>query len=124
MNRIKRAAAITVTLLLIATPCLAENTFETVFKDAFYGGLTGALVGGAAMVFTKQPGKHWDYVEYAGAGGVLVGAAYGAVVATKSLAEYDNGHIKFSMPTIKPEFREAKGQTNFVAMAEIFRGKF
>lgn len=125
MKCFKRSIAIMVTLLFIATPCLAENMGETIFKDAFYGGLTGALVGGALMVFTKQPGKHWDYVQYGAAGGVVVGAAYGALTASRSFAEIDNGKVKFSMPTIMPELREApRGGTSFVAMAEIIRGRF
>lgn len=127
MHILKRNAAIAVTFLLIATPCLAaENAFETFFKDALYGGLTGGLVGAAVLAFTRQPGKHLDYIGYGAAGGVLVGAAYGAVVTTRSLAEVDHGHVRFAMPTIIPEIREpnSKGQTNIVATAELIRGKF
>lgn len=126
MKRLQQSAAIILSLVFLATPCFADgNTFETIFKDAFYGGLTGGLVGGAVMIFTKQPGKHWDYVEYGAAGGILVGATYGAIVATRSLAEFESGKIKFSMPTIVPEFREnPRGQTNFVAKAELIRGRF
>ncbi|HEY5512883.1 MAG TPA: hypothetical protein VIK40_04490 [Geomonas sp.] len=127
MNRLKRSAVVAVTLLFIATPCLAEeNAFKTVFMDAFYGGLTGALVGGAVLAFTAHPGRHLDYIGYGAAGGVLVGAAYGAVTTTRSLAELENGKVRFALPTIIPEFRDAnsKGQTSIVATAELFRGRF
>jgi len=127
MNNLKRGAVLAVTLLFIATPCLAaDNAFKTFFEDAFYGGLTGGLVGAAVLAFTKQPGKHLDYVGYGAAGGVLVGATYGAVVTTRSLAEIENGRVRFSMPTIMPERREAnsKGQTSIIATAELIRGKF
>jgi hypothetical protein len=127
MNNLKRGVALAVTLLFIATPCLAaDNAFKTFFEDAFYGGLTGGLVGAAVLAFTKQPGKHLDYIGYGAAGGVLVGATYGAVVTSRSLAEIENGRVKFSMPTIMPELREAnsKGQTSIIATAELIRGKF
>ena len=127
MYNLKRSVALAVTLLFIATPCLAaENAFKTIFEDALYGGLTGGLVGAAVLAFTKKPGTHLDYMGYGAAGGVLVGAAYGSVVATRSLAEIENGTVRFSMPTIRPEIREAnsKGQTSIIATAELIRGRF
>lgn len=127
MKNLKRTAAIVMTLIFMATPCLAaDNPIKEIFEDAFYGGLAGGLVGAALIVFTDKPSDHLDYIGYGAAGGVLVGAAYGAVSASRSLAEYDKGEIKFSMPTIRPEFRESsvRGQTTLYAMAEIIRGKF
>lgn len=126
MKSFKRSAVLLLTFLSIATPTLAaENVFKTFFEDAFYGGLSGGLVGAAVLAFTKQPGKHLDYIGYGAAGGVLVGATYGAVTTTRSLAQFENGEVKFSMPTIIPEIREAsKGQNAIVATAELFRGRF
>lgn len=127
MYRLKRSVLLAVTLIFIATPCLAEeNALKSVFQDVFYGGLSGALVGAAVLAFTKKPGQHLDYIGYGAAGGVLVGAAYGAVTTTRSLAELENGKVKFSMPTIIPEIREAnsKGQTAIIATAELLRGRF
>jgi hypothetical protein len=126
MYSFKRSAALAVTLLFIATPCLAEgNAFKTFFQDAFYGGLTGGLVGAAVMAFTKKPGTHLDYIGYGAAGGVLVGAAYGAVITTRSLVEVENGKVRFAVPTIRPEIRDAsKGQTSYIARAELVRGSF
>jgi hypothetical protein len=104
----------------------ADSAIKTLFQDAFYGGLTGGLVGAAVMAFTKKPGNHLDYIGFGAAGGVMVGAAYGAVVATRSLAEVENGRVKFAIPTIRPEFREpnSKGQSSIIATAELIRGKF
>jgi hypothetical protein len=127
MNNLKRGVALAVTFCFLATPCLAaENGFQSIFKDAFYGGLTGGLVGAAVLAFTKRPGNHLNYMGYGAAGGVLVGAVYGTVVATRSLAEVENGKVKFAVPTIVPEFREAnsKGKTAIVATVELARGKF
>jgi hypothetical protein len=127
MHRLKRSASLAVTLLFLATPCLAaENAFKSFFEDSFYGALSGGLVGAAVLAFTKQPGKHLDYIGYGAAGGVLVGAAYGTAAATRSLADLQNGKLKFALPTIMPELREAnsKGQTSIGAMAELIRGSF
>ena len=127
MKNLKRSAVILVTLIFMATPCLAaENEFKTIFEDAFYGGLVGGLVGAALMVFTDHPSDHYDYLAYGAAGGVLVGASYGVITTSRSLAEYEDGQVKFSMPTIRPEFREGnvKGQSTIVATTELIRGKF
>ena len=127
MNSFKRSVVLAVTLIFIATPCLAaENAFKTVFQDIFYGALSGALVGAAVLAFTDKPSSHLDYVVFGAAGGALVGATYGAVTTTRSLAELENGEVKFSMPTIIPEIREAhsKGQTTIIATAELIRGRF
>ncbi|WP_224982157.1 hypothetical protein [Geomonas agri] len=127
MKNLKHAVAILVTLLSMATPCLAqENGMKTIFEDSFYGGLAGGLVGAAMLAFTDKPADHLQNVGIGAGIGVIVGAVYGAVAASRSLAEYDNGKVKFAIPTIHPEFREgnAKGQSNIVAMAELLRGKF
>ncbi|ACH39305.1 hypothetical protein Gbem_2293 [Citrifermentans bemidjiense Bem] len=127
MNKLKRCIAVVLTLVFMATPCLAaENAFKTVFEDSMYGGLAGGLVGAALVVFAKKPADHLDYIAYGAASGVLVGAAYGVLTTSRSFAEIENGKVKFAIPTIKPEFREGnvKGQTTLVAVAELIRGKF
>jgi len=127
MYSLKRSAVLAITLLFIANPCLAaENAFKSVFQDIFYGGLSGGLVGAAVLAFSKHPGSHLDYIGYGAAGGVLVGAAYGAVTTTRSLAELEHGEVKFAMPTILPELREAnsKGHSAIIATAELLRGRF
>lgn len=127
MNKLKRCIAIVVTLVFMATPCLAaENALKTVFEDSMYGGLAGGLVGAALLVFTHKPADHLDYIAYGAAGGVLVGAGYGVATASRSFAEIENGKVKFAMPTVKPELMEGnvKGQTTLVAFAELIRGKF
>jgi len=127
MHSLKRSAVLAITLIFLANPCLAaEDTFKSVFQDLFYGGLSGALVGAAVLAFTKHPGDHLNYIGYGAAAGVLVGASYGAVTTTRSLAEVENGEVKFAMPTIIPELRDhdSKGHTTIVATAELIRGRF
>lgn len=76
----------------------AENSFETVFKDGFYGGMAGVLVGGAILVFKDHPGDHLNYLSYGAAIGVFVGVTFGLVSATRSLAELDDHKLVFHLP--------------------------
>ena len=127
MYGVRRSLLLAAMLLFVATPCMAaENAFKSLFEDIFYGGLSGGLVGAAVLAFTKQPGKHLEYIAYGAAGGVLVGATYGAVTTTKSLAEFKNGEVTFSMPSIVPELRETnpRSHASILAMAELLRGTF
>ncbi len=105
-------------------PCrAAENAFKEIFTDSVYGGLSGTLVGGAVMAFTKRPGDHLDYMAYGAATGIMVGAAYGI---GKAMVEMDSGKVKWSMPTVIPDVQDtnSKGQTPIVVMATLLRGKF
>ena len=126
MKSFLRRAVLTFMLLLIASPAFADGAIKSLLKDVFYGGLSGGLVGGAVAVFSKHPGSHLDFVGFGAAGGALVGAAYGTMVAVNSLAEVENGHIRFFLPTIKPQIQDtnSKGKTPIVFSAELIRGKF
>ncbi|HET6465005.1 MAG TPA: hypothetical protein VFH55_05270 [Nitrospiria bacterium] len=75
-----------------------ENSFEMVFKDGFYGGLAGALVGGAALAFKDHPGDHLNYISYGAAIGVFVGVAFGLVKTGHDLAELDDHRLVFHLP--------------------------
>ena len=124
-----RTLTIAIAFLLFAVctaPCQAasaESTFKPIFMDAIYGGLTGSLIGAAALAFTHKPGRHLDYIGYGAAAGVVVGAAYGI---GKAVVELDNGRVRFSMPTIIPDFPEANSRSKnpVVITAELVRGKF
>lgn len=126
MQNFKRGVIMAITFIFLANPCLAaDNAFRSVFQDVFYGGLSGALVGAAVLAFTNKPSDHLDYIGYGAAAGVLVGATYGAVTTTRSLAEVENGEVRFSMPTIIPELRDSdSGRKSIVAMTELIRGRF
>jgi len=118
-----------ITFLLLAvwcTPCKAEDTFEGIFRDAFYGGLVGGLVGTALLVFTDKPGDHLDYIGYGAAGGVLAGTAYGVAKTTRALAELENGKVKLAVPTVVPDYVRtgADGEREVVLKAEVLRGRF
>lgn len=130
MIGIRRVVVMLVTVGVLAgwcSSCLAaESAFKEIFEDAFYGGLTGTLVGAAVLAFTHKPKDHLDYMYYGAAGGVLVGASFGLVKNSRALAEFDNGKVRLAVPTIMPDIRDtnSKGQTPVVIMAELIRGKF
>jgi hypothetical protein len=130
MKKMKKTLAVVIAISMLTSwsaSCYAsDNAFKDTFESAFYGGLVGTLVGGALLAFTKRPGDHLDYLAYGGAGGVLVGAGFGIIRSAKSLAEYENGKVKFAIPTIIPELRETgfNGQTALSFNAQLIRGKF
>ena len=130
MNRMRRLVVTMLAAVMIVGWCIpcraADSTFKEIFEDAFYGGLTGAIVGGALLAFTHKPKDHLDYLYYGAAGGVLVGAGFGLVKSSRALAEYDNGRVRFAIPTITPDIQDtnSKGQTPVVIMAQFIRGRF
>lgn len=130
MQRVRRMAVAGLTALILTVWCAPSHAedegFGTIFKNALYGGLSGALVGTAIMAFTHKPGDHLDYIAYGAAGGVLAGAVYGSARAAQALAEVENGTVKLAMPTIMPDLipAGAKGEGGMMIMAELLRGKF
>jgi ABC-type Fe3+-siderophore transport system permease subunit len=109
-----------------ATAFAGDNAFRDIFEDAFYGGAAGALVGAALLAFTKKPANHLDYLGYGAASGVLVGTVYGVAKSARSLAQIDNGIVKFAMPTVIPDLSDspATRQTNITWRASLLRGTF
>ncbi len=131
MKKVKRLVTMILAAILPMTwavPCLAvESTFKEIFQDSLYGGLTGSLIGAAVLDFTKRPGNHLEYLGYGAAGGVLAGAAYGAIKVAKSLAEMDDkGTVKFAIPLIIPDFHDAtsRAQSSYTINAQLLSGKF
>lgn len=75
-----------------------ENAMREVFRDGFYGGLAGALVGGAFLAFKDEPGDHLNYIAYGAAGGVLAGTLYGMASVSRAFAEVENGKVYVNLP--------------------------
>ncbi len=114
-------------LIPLGSRCVAgENTFKGICEDSLYGGLAGALVGTALMAFTHNPEDHNDYIVYGAASGVLVGATYGLVNATRSLATVENGRIRLSIPTILTSLDDgnSKGEFALTLKAILIQGTF
>jgi hypothetical protein len=129
MKQLRKLVAVMtlVSLLSMASSAFAaDDTLREVFTDAFYGAAIGGLVGGAIMVFEKQPLKHFNYVAYGAASGVLVGTAYGLARSARAFAEVENGRVKVAFPTVTPELIEspASGRTTIAWKADLIRGTF
>lgn len=107
------------------TPASAQSALSATFEDALYGGLTGALVGGAVLVFQDEPEDHLIYIAYGAAIGVIAGTVYGVVNATRAFAEVEGGSVRFGMPMVIPAL--APGHDGSVALAvhaDLFRARF
>ncbi len=101
MKKTAIVVALTCALLAARTVRAEDNTLNTVFKDALYGGLIGALVGGAALAFADHPGDHLNYIGVGAAVGVIGGTAFGLVQSSRAFAEIENGKVAVSVPSVK-----------------------
>ncbi len=130
MKRIKRLSMMIFAAILPLTwaaPCFAlESAFKEIFQDSLYGGLTGSLIGAAVMAFAKRPANHLDYMGYGAAGGVIAGAALGAVRVAKSLAEIDQeGKVRFAIPLVIPDIHDtSRAQSAYTINTQLLSGKF
>jgi hypothetical protein len=98
---------LSVLLWLLPAPVQAKDEVEEVFRDGFYGGLAGLLVGAAFMAFAEDPGDHLANL-YIGAGiGVLAGTTYGILKASRAFAEVDQGTVTVHAPTLRMELEPA-----------------
>ena len=130
MKKVTKVLAIVVAVSLLSSVSVSshatDNPFIDTFESALYGGLAGALVGAALLVFTENPEDHLNYMAYGGAGGIIAGTLYGVAKTSKSLVEYDNGTLKYAIPTVIPEIRQnqSKGTSSVVLNAQLIRGTF
>ena len=73
---------------------------KDIFKDSFYGGMVGALIGGAFLVFRDDRSDHLDMIAYGAATGVIMGAVLGLTKAGKALTEFEDGRFHVQFPTV------------------------
>ena len=70
-----------------------------IFKDGFYGGLAGALVGTAALLFDIEEAEdHLNYIANGAGIGVIAGTAYGIYSATRAVAEIEGSRTVWHLP--------------------------
>ncbi len=122
-------AALMMTVAVISGPepvRAANNEMGEVLVDGFYGGLIGALVGGAVMVLTDDPGDHLQYMVTGAGIGIIGGTVYGlSNVARQAMIDVDRGHLAWRMPTISPDVTAAPGEAAHVAVsAALLRIRF
>lgn len=98
---------------------------KEVFKDGLYGGLAGALVGGAVLAFTNDPGDHLNYIAYGAAGGVLAGTVYGIASVSRAFAEIERGRLYVNLPSPQAEFRKTgTDEFEMIYSMNVFRFNF
>ncbi len=105
----------------------ANNEMGEVLVDGFYGGLIGALVGAAVMVFTDDPGDHFQYMVTGAGIGVIGGTAYGlSKVARHAMIDVDRGRVSWHLPPVEPAVSPlVPGETPEVTVsAAIVRVRF
>ena len=117
-------AVVAVILATSFSAVAGENQMKTTFHSAWYGGLAGALVGGAILIFREDPGDHLDYIAYGFGTGVIVGAAYGMARSTKALAEIEGGKIKMSMPVPRAEIVAVGNKKALQVRADLLKINF
>lgn len=59
-----------------------DIAFEKIMRNAAYGGVVGAMIGGALLVFVSKPRDHLEFISTGAAAGVLVGAGWGIYDST------------------------------------------
>jgi hypothetical protein len=102
--------------LLGAIPASAvDQALQETLQDALYGIMIGTLVGGATVAFTKKPAKHLVNFGVGAGCGAIGGTIFGLAKAVKTLAEVEDGKVKFAMPTIVPEYVDSPAASNKLA---------
>ena len=123
----KLLVVLTAAVLVISTslPAAAgQGAMQRTFQNAFYGGLVGALVGGALLIFQDKPEEKLEYISYGFGAGVLVGAAYGVVKSTKALAEIEGGKLNLAVPSIKTGSKSVAGKKYVELSADLLSVRF
>ena len=82
-----------------ATAIAQDDGFKIVLRDGIYGGLVGALVGGALLAFREDPGDDLALIARGAAVGVFAGVAFGVYQTTQSVAELEDGIVTVGLPT-------------------------
>ena len=114
-----------ITWILTQAVHARENDFKIVLKDGFYGGLVGALVGGAILAFKDEPGDHLDLITKGAAIGVIGGVAFGLYEISNSMAELEDGKMSVGVPT--PQIRInslGSGVSEVEVDIHLFRWRF
>ena len=129
MKQIRKIIALLMLVSLFATPTVsfaADDTLREVFTDAAYGAASGALVGGAFMIFQKKPLDNFSFMAYGAGAGIMAGTAYGMAKSARAFAQVENGNFRVAFPTIIPDLvvSPSTRQTTVAWKADLFRGTF
>lgn len=88
---------------VVAQPAVAsaeDIALRKILRNAAYGGMLGALVGGAFLAFVDDPGDRLEFVTTGAAAGVLVGVGWG-IYDSSTANPYvllEDGRLHASLP--------------------------
>ena len=102
---VKKVIALTLLLLLAfqGVAFATDTSGEIVFRDAIYGAIIGAVLGGAAFLMDGE-----EFAEKMGVGiaiGTIGGLIFG-VMETRGIVGIQKGGIKISTPTAVMQKKE------------------
>ncbi len=112
----RRLMIVVVLLVLVFEGSAFAAQGDVVFKDAMYGAVIGAVVGGAVYLIDKK-----DFTTKMGVGvavGTLGGLLYGISADTKSALEINKGKVKLAMPAPVIQ-RDANGTTYSASLLKV-----
>lgn len=108
-------------LVLVPQAQAADYEVQNVFEDAVYGAGIGALVGLGISLINNSSGKQTANNIMTGAGvGIIGGVIYGLYAGSRAMAEYEDGHWRFAVPT--PEI-SLEGK-HIAARTELLHARF
>lgn len=116
-------------VVLSASAAKADDMVQEVLTDSLYGGVIGALLGGAVLLLADNPDDHLDYIAKGAGAGILLGATYGIVAHTTGFAigEVDeHGKFALKMPTIKStqSYDKNAQTTEMMSSLDVLKVKF
>jgi hypothetical protein len=102
----KIVSMITITAILFGSiPASAgDEALLDTFQDSLYGVLTGTLIGGATVAFTRKPANHLINMGIGAGAGAIGGAVFGLTKAVKTLVEIEDSRVRIALPTVIPGF--------------------
>ena len=118
-------SALVMSMLMSSANMALAGEMRTTFDDAMWGGLTGALVGGAILLFQDKPEDHLEYIAYGFGAGVIVGAAYNLSRPRYAMAEVKDGKLAMSIPDISTKIVLAENNRKSIQVsADLLRVSF
>ncbi|MBE9504385.1 MAG: hypothetical protein IME96_09440 [Proteobacteria bacterium] len=124
----KKSLVVMVMLTMILTTSLPAfaggGQMRNALQDAWYGGLLGGLVGGAALIFREDPEDHLEYIAYGFGAGVILGTAYNLASSSGALAEVEDGKVIIGMPTPKTAIVVAGDHKALQVSTDLVRLRF
>jgi len=124
---IKTVKVMTIAAMLAFMPVQAhagDYEVANVMDDAFYGAGLGGMVGLGLMLLSDKPTNNWNYLTRGVGFGIIAGAAFGVYRTSRSLAQMDNGEIKFGVPTPQLAFQETPTGLDMMVSTDLFQGSF